>query len=100
MDALTREPVQLRPRRRLRRWGMIGLCLLVVAAIAYAVWFFPASMPPAKRDPSAGLPIPGRPATAATKDVPIYLDGLGTVQAFYTVTMKAMVDGPLVAVNF
>ena len=32
--------------------------------------------------------------------MPIYLDGLGTVQAFYTVTMKAMVDGPLVAVNF
>ena len=32
--------------------------------------------------------------------MPIYLDGLGTVQAFYTVTMKAMVDGPLISVNF
>jgi multidrug efflux system membrane fusion protein len=30
----------------------------------------------------------------------MYLDGLGTVQAFYTVTMKAMVDGPLTSVNF
>ena len=28
------------------------------------------------------------------------MDGLGTVQAFYTVTMKAMVDGPLLSVNF
>jgi multidrug efflux system membrane fusion protein len=100
MDALTREPVQVRPIGRLRRWGMAGLCLLVVAAIIYAVWFFPATTPPVKRDPSAGLPIPVLTAAATTKDVPIYLDGLGTVQAFYTVTMKAMVDGPLVAVNF
>ena len=32
--------------------------------------------------------------------MPIYQDALGTVQAFYTVTMKAMVDGPLTSVNF
>jgi membrane fusion protein, multidrug efflux system len=100
MDALTREPVRTRPHGPLRRWGMIGLCLLVVAAIVYAVWFFPAAKPPAKRDPSAGMPIPVQTAVAATRDVPIYLDGLGTVQAFYTVTMKAMVDGPLISVNF
>ena len=39
-------------------------------------------------------------ATAEQKDVPIYLDALGTVQAFNTVTVKPMVDGPLIAVNF
>ena len=39
-------------------------------------------------------------AMAETRDMPIYQDGLGTVQAFYTVTMRAMVDGPLVSVNF
>jgi multidrug efflux system membrane fusion protein len=99
MDALTREPVRTRPG--LRRWGMIGLCLLVVAAIVYAIWFFPAASPSAKkRDAAAGQPIPVLTATAATQDVPIYQDGLGTVQAFYTVTMKAMVDGPLLSVNF
>jgi multidrug efflux system membrane fusion protein len=32
--------------------------------------------------------------------VPIFLDALGTVQAFNTVTIKPMVDGPLLAVNF
>jgi multidrug efflux system membrane fusion protein len=101
MDALTRETAQTRTRPRLRRWGMIGLCLLVVAAIAYAIWFFPAANPSAnKLDSSVGQPIPVLTAVAATKDVPIYQDGLGTVQAFYTVTMKAMVDGPLISVNF
>ena len=39
-------------------------------------------------------------ATAEQKDVPIYLDALGTVQAFNTVTVKPMVDGPLIEVNF
>ena len=101
MDALTREPAQTRTRPRVRRWGMVGLCLLVVAAIGYAVWFFPAASPSAnKRDREAGQPIPVLSAVAAIKDVPLYQDGLGTVQAFYTVTMKAMVDGPLLTVNF
>lgn len=34
------------------------------------------------------------------KDVPIYLDGLGTVQAFNTVTVRTRVDGNLVQVLF
>lgn len=101
MDALTRSPVRTGIRSGLRRWGMIALWLLVAAAIVYAIWWFPAAGPAAgKRDTAAGQPIPVLTAVAATRDVPIYLDGLGTVQAFYTVTMKAMVDGPLISVNF
>jgi multidrug efflux system membrane fusion protein len=101
MDVLTREPVLTRPRSRLRRWSMASLCVLVVAAIGWAIWYFPSGGSSTKgRDRDAGQPIPVLTAIAATKDVPIYMDGLGTVQAFYTVTMKAMVDGTLVAVNF
>lgn len=33
-------------------------------------------------------------------DVPIYLQGLGTVQAFYTVTVTARVDGELQKIDF
>jgi multidrug efflux system membrane fusion protein len=39
-------------------------------------------------------------ASAAPADVPIYLQGLGTVQAFYTVTVTARVDGELQKVGF
>jgi multidrug efflux system membrane fusion protein len=39
-------------------------------------------------------------AAVAHSDVPIFLEGLGTVQAFYTVTVTARVDGELQKVGF
>jgi membrane fusion protein, multidrug efflux system len=39
-------------------------------------------------------------ATAQLADVPVYLSGLGTVQAFYTVTVTARVDGQIEKVAF
>ena len=39
-------------------------------------------------------------AQAKQSDVPIYLQGLGTVQAFYTATMASRVDGQLQSVHF
>jgi membrane fusion protein, multidrug efflux system len=101
MDSLTREPADMAVRARSRPWGMAVLCVLLVAAIAGAVWFWPWSgANKTKKDPMAGQPIPVVAATAERQDVPIFLDGLGTVQAFYTVTIHTMVDGPLVAVDF
>src|SRR5437588_12384500 len=44
--------------------------------------------------------VPVGAGTVAQKDVPIYLDGLGTVQAFNTVTVRARVDGQLEKVAF
>jgi multidrug efflux system membrane fusion protein len=39
-------------------------------------------------------------ALAGRSEVPVYLEGLGTVQAFYTVTVTARVDGELQKVGF
>jgi multidrug efflux system membrane fusion protein len=39
-------------------------------------------------------------ALAERTDVPIHLEGLGTVQAFYTVTVTARVDGELQKIGF
>ncbi|HTB89928.1 MAG TPA: efflux RND transporter periplasmic adaptor subunit [Steroidobacteraceae bacterium] len=39
-------------------------------------------------------------AAAGHADVPIYLQGLGTVQAFYTVTVTARVDGEIQKIGF
>src|SRR6266567_9030220 len=49
--------------------------------------------------PGAG-PVPVVAGMVARKDVPIYLDGLGTVQAFNTVTVHARVDGQLEKIGF
>lgn len=45
-------------------------------------------------------PIPVLVATAERRDVPIYLDGLGTAQASATVTVKPQIDGMLTEVRF
>ncbi|MBA4286969.1 MAG: hypothetical protein C0434_15715 [Xanthomonadaceae bacterium] len=45
-------------------------------------------------------PVPVAIAAVSRRDVPIYLDGLGTVQAFNTVTVRPQVSGQLVSVAF
>jgi multidrug efflux system membrane fusion protein len=47
-----------------------------------------------------GGAVPVVAAKVEQKDVPIYLNGLGTVQAFNTVTVRARVDGNLTQVLF
>ena len=105
MDALTREPVELeappKPRRRLGRFVAGLISILVAAGIVYTVFFWPAPPPeaPVARR-GANLPIPVIVAPAARRDAPVWLDGLGTVQASQSVTIRGMVEGPLVSVNF
>jgi multidrug efflux system membrane fusion protein len=50
--------------------------------------------------PAAGGAVPVVAGKAEEKDTPIYLDGLGTVQAFNTVTVHTRVDGELEKVLF
>lgn len=48
----------------------------------------------------AGGPVPVVAGTVERKDVPIFLDGLGTVQAFNTVTVRSRVDGQVQKIAF
>jgi multidrug efflux system membrane fusion protein len=53
--------------------------------------------------PSAAADRPAVPvivATAEKKDVPVFVRGIGTVQAYNTVVVKTRVDGAIVAVAF
>jgi len=53
-----------------------------------------------RRGGSDGTPIPVLAALSETRDVPVWLDGLGTVQAYNQVQVRAFVDGPLLEVRF
>ena len=75
------------------------LAVVMLAGIGSAIWFWAATTPPNQRRARVES-IPVLVATAVTQDVPVWLDALGTVQAFNSVTIKAMVDGPLLEVRF
>ncbi|MBI1841694.1 MAG: efflux RND transporter periplasmic adaptor subunit [Verrucomicrobia bacterium] len=45
-------------------------------------------------------PVPVVPGVVLEKDVPVYLEGLGTVQAFQTVTIRPRVDGQIRRIAF
>jgi membrane fusion protein, multidrug efflux system len=87
--------------RGLRRF----LTILFVGVLAGgAIWaIIGKSAPP---QPRAGGqiesdgPVPVLAAEAGVADVPVYLDGVGTVRALNMVTVHTLVDGTLTAVNF
>ena len=101
-----------KPKSRGTRW----LWLVAIAAVIAAVAFFQAGRTKAaansKTDSGgggggkkgkkggAGGPIPVAVSKARRGDVPVYLNGLGNVSAFYTVTVRTRVDGQLMNVAF
>src|SRR5580692_9918254 len=72
----------------------------VIAAALIVVAWRGLHKPAAAATPKLAQAIQVETAAAAPADVPIYLQGLGTVQAFYTVTVTARVDGELQKVGF
>lgn len=107
MDAMTEPRLRAPPatetpvKRRLRsRLAMGLLSLLVIAGVGAAFWYRPAPSKDATGGRARAEAIPVLTAAAKKSDVPIYLDGLGTVQAFQTVTVKPQVDGKLIEMRF
>jgi membrane fusion protein, multidrug efflux system len=95
------------------RWWL--WILIIVGAIAIGVWYFRGSRVASEAANSAGSAVAGKGkggpgmgnfvvpvavATAQRGDLPVYFNGLGTVTAFNTVTVRSRVDGQLVSVAF
>ena len=90
-----------KPVLRHRRYLLASLALLITALGGYVGWQHRATAKISAAPASApSLAVPVSVTTARRRDVPIYLTGLGTVQAFNTVTVKTRVDGELVKVAF
>jgi multidrug efflux system membrane fusion protein len=80
---------------RREMWGGIAVLALLLFA-----WRGLLHRPAAADSQKASQPIAVDTAAVTHADIPIYLQGLGTVQAFYTVTVTARVDGELIKVAF
>lgn len=81
--------------------------LIVGASIlagALGIWIFHtySGVEAAQQKPGAtpAAAVPVTAATAEARDVPVYVRGIGSVQAFNTVTVKSRVDGQIVKVDF
>jgi multidrug efflux system membrane fusion protein len=84
--------------RARRRIVSIFVTLLILGGLGYLGWTTYKTSP--QRNVVPDLPVPVLAATPQQKDVPVYLDGVGQVKALNTVTVRAQVDGKLIAVKF
>jgi multidrug efflux system membrane fusion protein len=98
------------------RWWL--WTLIVAVLLAAGVWYFRDSAnrsethaqgtgtPPAGKAGGQGrggagaFAVPVVVATARVGDLPVYFNGLGTVTAFNTVTVRSRVDGQITKINF
>src|ERR1700690_3188788 len=102
------------PRKSKKRGLIWVVLLLIVAGIAgYAVWRAGHPAAPVRGQGGAGGgrggggggrgplgPVPVVLSKVGRSSIPVYLNGLGNVTAFYTVTVKSRVDGQLMKVDF
>jgi membrane fusion protein, multidrug efflux system len=73
--------------------------LLVLAAGSATGWWFSARSSPVGGSVRLA-PVPVGASAALRRDVPVYLFGLGNVQAYNVVTIRAQVDGQITEVAF
>ena len=89
------------PKRKKHLW----VWLLVVVAAGAAIWLIRSRQTHAQAPGAAGrtgraMVVPVAAAPAARGDMPVYLDGLGSVTPVYTVSIHTRVDGQLMNVHF
>src|ERR1700722_17076130 len=90
----------LLPRLR-RRSVSIAITLLILGGLGYFGWVALEQKQAAnRRGGRPDLAVPVLAATPRVQDVPVYLDGVGSVRALNNVLGRPQVDGKLIAVNF
>jgi multidrug efflux system membrane fusion protein len=95
------------PSRSSAAGRVVVLAMILVLVGTYAAWHFSvankAANAPVNARAQAGppsAPIPVTIARVQRADFPVYLNGLGTVQPYQTVTVRSRVDGQIVKVDF
>jgi multidrug efflux system membrane fusion protein len=103
-----------KPKKRGLIW--VVFLLIIVAVAGYAVWRAGQPAPQRPQGGGGGFgggggrgggrggaqlgPVPVVVTKVARSSIPVYLNGLGNVTAYYTVTIKSRVDGQIMKVDF
>jgi multidrug efflux system membrane fusion protein len=82
--------------KRGRLW-IVGIIVLVAVGGGGWRWLYGPGQSEAATKPAPPPPVPVTVVSTKVEDVPVFLDGLGTVQAFNTVQVRAQVNGVLLA---
>lgn len=86
--------------KRSKRWlWLLAVVLLLGVAYLIARWQTHSSAA-SKRESGAPPGVPVSIASARKGEMPVYLNGLGTVTPTNTVTVRSRIDGQLLKVNF
>jgi membrane fusion protein, multidrug efflux system len=83
-----------------RHKPVLWLSVAAGAAAIVIAGYFAVSRPAAAPQARVSAPVPVTVAEAKAEDVPIFLDGLGTVQASNTIAIRTQTNGTLQSVNF
>ncbi|MGL4261897.1 MAG: efflux RND transporter periplasmic adaptor subunit [Afipia sp.] len=82
-----------------RRTVSIAVWLLIIGGLGYLGWtYFKKTETATRTRPDFAIPVLA--TMPRVEDVPVYLDGVGTVRALNNVTVRAQVNGKLLSVNF
>jgi multidrug efflux system membrane fusion protein len=86
--------------RARRRTVSITITLLILGGLGYIAWTSFQQKQAANRNARPDLAVPVLAATPRIQDVPVYLEGVGSVRALNNVLVRSQVDGKLIVVNF
>jgi membrane fusion protein, multidrug efflux system len=87
-------------RKRFRIGRLFGWLVVIGAAITAAYWFVFGTNTSGSASPPAQRPAVVSIGVVESREFPIYRVGLGTVQAYNTVTVKVRVDGEVQKIGF
>lgn len=78
----------------------VGLMLLTLAVLGGLGWFGWGRLSPKPPEEAAAPPVTIRTVAAERRDIPVWLPGVGNVQALNTVTVRSRVEGQILQIAY
>ncbi|HUB95862.1 MAG TPA: efflux RND transporter periplasmic adaptor subunit, partial [Stellaceae bacterium] len=84
----------------MRKWLILPILLAAAVPAGWMIHGKAGNASAVAQEPHTPAAVPVTAEKATTRDMPVYVRGIGNVQAYNTVTIKSRVDGQIVKVDF